>query len=372
MPRLTRTGTIGLAVCLALYVAARTSQSSLLLMLIGLLLGCYIVNYIYGKQTLAAIDLEIPELTQLREGDPAARPWKVMNRQSRPSGWGTVEAPDGCRLRFPGLPSSGLAHLVPVLPFRRRGVYEHRDLCLETTYPFGLWRVRRPLQLTGEVMVYPATYEVPPPQAAGYDLMVGGKHQGAQATTAGAHFAGVRPMQPGDPFKQVHWKSSAKGLGWMVKVHEEELAGRVAVLMAGVHHGDRPRFEDCLRAAASLIIAALNEGQHVEWINLANRNRQLIPAFADGTDMLDAIARIPAIPGNLAPEDLDQAYQKISPRGALALVLLDCPPAILEKCAQWSRAGRRVSLYLPLGNTAAIEGLPIYYYSQNEVIQAAS
>lgn len=372
MVQLTHSGKWCLAACAALYVASRTSQSGLLLFLIGLLLGCLVVNYFLARKTLTALGLEIPERIQLREGQPATQPWKIINRGRHPAGWGVVKAVQGIWLRYPALPSSGVAHVVPTLPFVKRGVYHHRDLCLETRYPFGFWQVQRPVQHQGEIVVYPAVYEVPSPRAAGYELMVGGKHHGTHRTTSGAHFAGVRPLAPGDPFKQVHWKSSAKGLGWMVKTFEEERAGRVALLMDGGHQGENEQFENCLRATASLILAALDAGQHVEWVNLGKLSHQYITPFTDSTEILETMARIKAAPESLTLERMIQAGDGISRRSAIALVLTDCPQDIHPAIHEWLRRGQGVSLYLPQGKRAGIRSVPEYYYAEKELVAPVS
>lgn len=116
--------------------------------------------------------------------------------------------------------------------------------------------------------------------------MVGGKFRGHRQTGAGDHFSGVRPQQPGDSLRQIHWASSAKGLGLMVKVFDEELSGRVAVVLDCGSSGDAAAFDDAVRAAGSLVFAALDAGHHVEWLDLASLEPDLIPPFADGHAIL--------------------------------------------------------------------------------------
>jgi uncharacterized protein (DUF58 family) len=151
--------------------------------------------------------------------------------------------------------------------------------------------------------------------------MVGGKHRGARRVASGTQFAGIRPWQAGDPFKQIHWASSAKGLGLMVKTYDEELAGRLAVLIDGGHTGDRRAADACVRAAGSLLFAALDAGHHAEWLALGAGGATLVPPFSDGHEVLEALARLPVTPGGLTPGHLQEAYERVSARSAIVLVV---------------------------------------------------
>ena len=170
--------------------------------------------------------------------------------------------------------------------------------------PFGLVRVGRRQRLAGDVVVYPAIYETAPPRAAGYDAMVGGKYKGGRRSNSGSQFSGVRPAQPGDPLKHIHWKSSSKGQGLMTKSFDEELSGRVAFIMDCGQSGDPKILDDCARAAGSLMFAALDEGHHVEWVELAGMNRLIVPPFSDGHEILDTLARIELTGDCLQPDRL--------------------------------------------------------------------
>lgn len=132
--------------------------------------------------------------------------------------------------------------------------------------------------------------------------MVGGKFRGHRQTGAGNHFSGVRPHQAGDSLRQIHWASSAKRLGLMVKTFDEELSGRVAIVLDCGSSGDAKVFDDAVRAAGSLVFAALDAGHHVEWLDLASMEPDVLPPFADGHEILDRLARLRAEPQRLAPD----------------------------------------------------------------------
>jgi uncharacterized protein (DUF58 family) len=222
------------------------------------------------------------------------------------------------------------------------------------------------MKLPGEVVVYPAVYHAQPPRAAGYDVMVGGKFKGNRRTVSGSIFAGVRPMQAGDPLKQIHWKSSAKGQGLMVKTFEEELSGRVSFIMDCGQAGDAKILDDCVRATGSLIFAALDEGHHVEWIDLKQLHLRLIPPFADGHEVLDELARIEEDRGCLQESALRQAVEKVSNKSAVQFVLTDFNAAAREAILQLKSQNRAVALYLPETGEAVedLGGVPVFTYSE--------
>jgi uncharacterized protein (DUF58 family) len=353
-----------LAVAGLFYLAALTSQSGLLLLLVGIVLGCFTVNLAAAWRSVRELELRVPPSVRLSEGQRLWQPWKLSNPGKRPAGFIQVDSPAGRLFRAGRLEAGQVASVVPDLTYGRRGVYRHDQVRLASLYPFGLVEAARRLDLPGEVVVCPAVYAVEPPRAAGYDVMVGGKHRGQRRSASGIHFAGVRPHQPGDPLKQIHWRSSAKGQGLMVKTYDEELTGRLAVITDTGHTGDEQSLDDCLRATGSLLLAALAAGHQVEWIPLTQLQPQQIPPFADGLEVLEALARIQLAPGCLNAERLAWAWERLPRKGAIHLLLTDFNAAAAELIGRLQQAGRIVCIYLPLACRAELEpGLPVVRYT---------
>lgn len=371
--RLTRQGWVFAVVLVVLSLASLTSQSALLLLPVGILLGCYLVNAVTAWRCAASLRVDAPGVTHLAEGQRMTQPWRVSNNGRAPARFLRVETGSEPLLQIAEIASGAAAHIVPDLVYLRRGVYALRDLRIASTAPFGLVKARRRLGLSGEVIVHPAIYRTATPAAAGFDVVVGGKHHGHRQTAAGSLFAGVRPFQPGDPIKHVHWKSSAKGLDLMVKTFDEELSGRVALVVDAGHTGDGALLDDCLRASGSLIFAALDEGHHVEWIDLENMEARLVPPFADGSEVLDALARIRELRGCLSEERLRQAVEKLSARAAVCFVVTEAGGAALKLAEELAAQRRKVSLYLPAQApvTRKPDGVAIYSYTPHTIDHAA-
>lgn len=370
MIRLTKTGKAFLLVSGALYLASLTSQSGLLLLLVGILFGCVAVNLAIAWQTLKRIDVRTPPVAHLHEGERLSQPWRLVNQGARAAGFLQVESAEGVLFRVAALAPKHETTLLPDLTFWKRGVYALSGFRLSSNYPFGLVNVSRPLALAGEVVVQPAVYRAPCPRAAGFDAVVGGKYKGRRHSTSGSYFAGVRPFQPEDPLKHIHWKSSSKGQGLMVKTFDEELSGRVAIIMDGGHSGDAQVLDDCVRAAGSLIFAALDEGHHVEWVGLSDLRPLLIPPFADGQEILEALARVTPDRDCLTADRLHAAAHRISSRSAICLVLTGLNEAVREGVGDWMRQNRVVTLYLPKKLTAAEvdSDVPTLRYGAHEIL----
>lgn len=369
MFRLTKTGWTLLGVGFVLYMASMTSQSGLLLFPIGVLIGCFAVNFFSARKIVRNLRLEPPENAHLSEGQTLSQPWKITNDTQTAAGFIRIHSPAGQLLRIGGLQPNETASLVPNLRFERRGVFRNEEARVFSFYPFGLVRMGRRQRLAGDVVVYPAIYDTAAPQAAGYDAMVGGKHKGGRRSNAGSHFSGVRPAQPGDPLKSIHWKSSSKGLGLMTKSFDEELSGRVAFLMDCGQSGDLKILDDCARAAGSLMFAALDEGHHVEWIDLASLNRLIVPPFSDGHELLDTLARIELTRDCLQPDRLRNAVDRVSRKSAIVLLLTETNDAVADFVGELAARGRRVSVYLPEKgvSTGGLGGVPMFTYSGKEI-----
>ncbi|WCJ59614.1 DUF58 domain-containing protein [Fontisphaera persica] len=345
--RLTSTGALMGLAALAFALAAMTSQSGLLVLLSGLVLGCLAVNALRAWQTLRHLQLVAPPVSHAEEKRVPTEPWVVHHTGRYPVSLIQAVHPAGMLFEVASLAAGEKRHVVPQFSLARRGVYHWKEVQLQTAHPFGLVRARRRLSLAGELVVFPALYPAESPVAAGYDAMVGGKHRGSRRIASGTHFAGVRPLQAGDAFKQIHWPSSAKGLGLMVKTYEEELAGRIAVLVDPGHSGSREAADACVRAAGSLLFAALDEGHHAEWIALGTEQVELVPPFSDGHELLDALARLPLTPGGLTPLHLQEAAAKISPRSALVLVVTTVNEAVVHAVNEWVERRRVVTVCVP-------------------------
>jgi uncharacterized protein (DUF58 family) len=345
--RLTWLGKLFVGVSILLYVASLTSRSSLLLAPLGILFACLWINRIQARRALESVDIEPPVRILAEEHAPIAEPVFISNRSNQPVGFLTLE--------MQGKPWMDLAGLGPferlawkaTKGFAERGRYFWKDGILASTYPFGLLEARRLLGLNGEILVHPKLFACEAPKAAGLDPMVGGKFRGRGGSVSGAHFSGVRPYQVGDSIQRIHWKSSAKGLGWMTKQFEEELSGKAAILLELPDTSEEPEILDCLRLAGSLAFAALDEGHQVEFIILGDSEPLKVAPFEDGTQILEALASASSR-RILDADGLRLAREALSRKSALNVVTPEFRADWSEIIQSWRAMENRVCrMYLP-------------------------
>ena len=364
MTRLTATGWGVLSAALVLNVAAITSQSSLLLLLVGILCGCLLVNVVASRRAVRWLEITAPIETHLLEGMKTTQPWQIRNEAPRPILFIQAVGAAGVLFRLRELEAKAAKSIVPDLVFQKRGIYSNTQIQLGSTCPFGLVLSKRPVPLPGTIVVGPAVYPTAMPPAGGFDAMLGGKFASQRRVASGISFAGIRPMQNGDSSRQIHWKSSAKGLGMMVKTFEEELSGRVTIVLDTGHGGDDRIFDDCVRAAGSLMFTALDAGHHVECIDLASLKLLLLPPFAGNEEVLTILAGLEMQRDVLTSERLSEALEKASKRSAISFLLTASNEAVSECVSALVRHRRKVAVYLPAGTAtaASFTGLPRFEY----------
>lgn len=368
--RVTKTGVLLAGIAVALYLASLTSQSAFLLLPVGIIGGCLVLNIFGARRSARNVEIQPPASTAIAEGQSLSQPWRVTNTGKRDVGQLMIESHGEMLLQVNALDGQAAANIVPTRQFLRRGVYRFNELKLVSTFPFGLVKCAKQVVAKGEVVVYPAIYPAPCPKASGFDAVVGGKFHGNRRSAAGTHFAGLRPFHAGDPLKQIHWKSSSKGRGLMVKTFEEELSGRVAMITDAVGVAEATQLDDCLRAAGSLMFAALDAGHHVEWVNLATQMPELFPPFTDGQEILDMLARVEPLVSELEGRRIHEAVEHVSRRSALSFVLTQTNASVEAALEELVAQGRSVTVYLPEGTIENLgKGVAVVRYNAREVVE---
>lgn len=153
--------------------------------------------------------------------------------------------------------------------FLGRGVYDLGNASLGAGDLLGMTRFWRDQQLSTPVVVYPQildTEELPYPLSMVLGEMV------TKARTLSDPFLvrGIRPYQPGDPVKDIHWQASARSEDVLVRVHDHTICTRLLVVFNAQSHDaqwddyirpeDAPAVENIIRLAASMCLHALRNG----------------------------------------------------------------------------------------------------------------
>lgn len=103
----------------------------------------------------------------------------------------------------------------------RRGWLACPTLTVSSRYPLGWFRAWSPLRFASNVLIYPR----PARELLPFPETDAGPGEQGQSRRDGDEFHGLKTYRTGDPVRQIHWKSFAKGRG----LHSKEYAGTTSV-----------------------------------------------------------------------------------------------------------------------------------------------
>lgn len=355
-----------------LYLSSIQSKSGLLFLIIGIMLGCYVVNAMAAMRGVRRISVKSSSIKGVFEGEPAGFWLTVGNRSRRPVGM--LEALwDGATLfKAESIPPLSERRLRAETVFDRRGARRLSGITVQSIFPFGLMRARARIDGEGEILVYPAVYQCEAPGAGGLEPVVGGSRRGGVKARSGFDFAGVRAYSGDAPLRSVHWKSSSKGLGLMVKEFDEELSGRIAILVDSAPlktSAGKPALDWAARAAASLTLSALGRGDGVDLIDIRSLRVHRSPQLANCGVILEALARLPEASTPLNDEQLVKALLTAPRRSAACVVLTDYDGGILDVMEGVRRPGG-VTVCLPEFKPAPsdrLKGMKVIAYGADHI-----
>lgn len=135
----------------------------------------------------------------------------------------------------------------------RRGVIHLDDLRVMLPDPFGLFqRCRKVKTPTSTLTVLPKRFALPPIELPGGSAFrVSGEANTNTIGTSG-EFVGLRDYRPGDPLKQIHWKSWARMGKPIVKELEDTFYPRYGLIVDTLSRNRSDiQFEECISVAAS-------------------------------------------------------------------------------------------------------------------------
>ena len=350
MFKLTKSGWCFIGLMFLLYISSMQSQSGLLFFIIGIMAACFVLNIFKARKSLKSIKIQLPENIRMVEGQRSSVTMEIENLSSDTQGLIEVRSLLGLLFQIGALSGNAIEHIFPEIIFPVRGVYKISELSVTSTFPFGLIEVRRKLNQSGTITVVPAVYECTSPPADGFEPMTGGLFTGKYKSQSGSEFAGVREYNSDDPIRLIHWKSSAKGRGLMVKEFNEELSGRITIVIDCTPTpkvDGETMLDRAVRAVGSITLAALDLGHHVDIIPLSECRILKFPPFADGTLLLDMLAGVNEKKNCAIRKNFDAAIDLAAGRSAICFVALKPHQELIQLAEQLLDDRRKVSLYLP-------------------------
>jgi len=253
----------------------------------------------------------------------------------------------------------------------KRGVFSLGPVRVSVSDPFGVFPRIAQVSLPGEAVIFPR------PLLLTADLGQGGLElrgtisgERSRAMESGLDFYGIRPYQPGDDLRRIHWPATAHHGRLVVIEYERGTSGAITVALdtrqgSEFGQGLHTTLETGVKVAASLLHWVLtNEG--VGALALDSRHGvgwQVVERVDQEQEVLAALAWAQADGPLPFPAIVDWIGPK-APMGSLVVLITALPDTGLAATARWLvDVGAEVVVLVmeagsyggPAGMTAAME-----------------
>jgi uncharacterized protein (DUF58 family) len=209
---------------IAVGLAAMNTGNNLLYLLLGAMTGFICVSSWLSEQTIRDLSIERGASHSVMVGQDLRLTYEVVNQKRFLASLAVelVEAGLPNRAFIAHVPGRGTVSTRSVNSFVRRGIYPLGTVTLSTSFPFGLFRKERDVEIPGEVVVWPRTdRRVRAPVAgAGRAARAGASSRGALG--ARGEYRTLRGYRPGDDPKDIHWRSSARSREPVTREYERD------------------------------------------------------------------------------------------------------------------------------------------------------
>ena len=333
--RLSRAGTLLLAIAVLVGVVAFNSDINLLVLLCATMLSALLVSLVLPAYLMGRLHLKRALPHEAFAGEPFEVKCRVQNPGGRRAF--SVVLRDTLMLRDRPLRAFAYIDHVPArdgcaasyhVEVADRGAYAYRDAALCSRYPFGLARVTRLFRDTQELLILPQRVRLRRSLQALVRRSTSTTGAASRRSKGDEEFRSLREYAPGDGARQIHWRTTAKMGKPFVREMELDRERSALVLLDTHVPADDPVRAEALERAISFV---------AEWVR--------VTISAGGVVRLAAYAPEPMVLGPLA--------QPAHLHGLLvALARLQASPErtigdlIDEPGVEFHRAMRRVAVVL--------------------------
>jgi uncharacterized protein (DUF58 family) len=227
----------------------------------------------------------------------------------------------------------------------RRGEFHLGPWSVETGDPLGIFVARLDYAQARPLLVYPPLTNLPfPPLPHG--ASPGASRIRLVAPTPTTNAGQVRAYERGDPFRHIHWPTTARHDELMVKMFDQEASANIWLMMdtdptIQSGEGDSATEEVAVLVAASLAADLLREGRAVGLITFTPERHVIRPARSTHHlwTILGELARLPNAtqrgrPGLSLPRALSQTARLLRAGSNLVIVTPSVDPAWVAGLAQ--------------------------------------
>ncbi|GMU56504.1 MAG: hypothetical protein AMXMBFR33_56500 [Candidatus Xenobia bacterium] len=304
-----------------LFFVATNTQTGWLFVVSSLIGGVLAVSFFSSRATLKGLRVRALASAPVFAGQTARLRLEIDNPLPRTRRFLTVSAGETPVL-IDSIPARGrvLAEVEVACP--RRGAFPVPPIQLYSATPFGLFGVTRVQRPEGELVVYPRG-----PLLEQTGLMQTAPRRAYSARThnrAGSSYdlRRIRPYEPGEDIRAVHWPLTARTGQLMIREHQETSARRLSLVLlngsASATGGEPPPLELAIEAAASLVELGLRQGLAVR-LMAARRGQLAESSGSQGHTHYELLARLTAEAMD-GSEILRLAAEKAEPQGSLLIL----------------------------------------------------
>lgn len=254
-----------------------------------------LLSYLWSRLSMRGIDGHVensPSFCQV--GEQFEEEFTVINRSKIPTplieAWEDTDLP-GYRNEVTFSLSSQSSHIWRTRAYcRRRGRYNIGALRVKATDPLGFFPVERRIGKWQEIVIYPATLELPFFQAPSRQEPGVGSRRWL-ASEASPNASRVREYVSGDSLRHIHWHTTAHTGSLMVREFDPDRSNynfREVWIVLDMHgtsqlgEGDETTEEYAITIAASLAKKYLDSGISVGLIAAGDRSYLLSPESGEG------------------------------------------------------------------------------------------
>lgn len=338
-----------LAVCLGAAFVLPNRVWNTLLIGIG---GQFIIAYFWAR----ALANGLHAARQVRfgwvaVGDVLEEQFTLINLSMVPALW--VEILDQANVpgyrpaTVRGVPADGEIRWRETAVCQQRGQYQLGPWKIRSSDPFGIFSVTRHYPVSGEIVIHPPIHtNIPIPLPSGQSSGRTRTQRALQQATLNA--SAIRTYQPGDPFRWIHWPTSARRNELYVKSFDLDAAGAIWICLDLRQSVQLGRGLDGTEEHAVVLAAALTA-------QAIHQNRPI---------GLAAYGRSPQIvtPGQGA----EQRWRMLR---ALALVQADAEVSLATALADLNRLARRGTAVVIITPDYQLDWIPQLVAMQRTGIQ---
>lgn len=213
-----------LVLAIICFVVAQGTNITLFFYLFYLLLALLLLAYLWSWSNLKGVHVTRDVGTRRAQVGEEARERIILDNQwPLPKLWIEVQDHSDMPLHAAGfvayLPGNERRRWTVRTPCTMRGKWTLGPVTLHSGDPFGIFKLERPVDATSDLIVYPATVNLPEFRLPSAELP-GGADLRSRTFHVTPNVSSIREYVPGDSFNRIHWRSTARANKMMVKEFE--------------------------------------------------------------------------------------------------------------------------------------------------------